>query len=142
MSNGTKMTHTYNVSGMTCSGCQAKVQSVLSNVKGIKNVRIDLSKGEATLDMDKHVPTNELQFALKNYPKYQLTENGNHHQNNTATLPAGDTKSWVETYKPILLVFGYILGVTILIEAAIGSFIWPRWMEHFVLASVRSLIYR
>jgi copper chaperone CopZ len=112
------MTHTYNVSGMTCGGCQAKVQGLLSKVPGIKNVAIDLSKGEATLDMEKQISIGELQSALKNYPKYQLTEEA--------------TKSWVETYRPILLIFGYILGATILIEIVMGSFIWNRWMGHFM----------
>jgi copper chaperone CopZ len=124
------MTHTYNVSGMTCSGCQAKVQSVLSNVKGVKNVKIDLSKGEAMIDMDKHVPTSELQSALKNYPKYQLTENG--HQSHTVASDGEETKSWIETYRPILLVFAYISGATILIEVVNGTFIWTRWLDHFM----------
>ena len=36
------MKHTYKVSGMTCTGCQAKVQHLLSQVKGVSNVTIDL----------------------------------------------------------------------------------------------------
>ena len=42
------MTYTYFVTGMTCAGCQAKVQSLLSKVPGVKNVTIDLSNGEAS----------------------------------------------------------------------------------------------
>ena len=125
------MTHTYNVSGMTCSGCQAKVQGLLSKVKGVKNVAIDLSKGKATIDMDKHIPTNEFQSALKDYPKYQLTENGQH-QHYAIAVPDEESKSWLQTYKPILLIFGYILGVTLLIEAVSGALVWTRWMEHFM----------
>ena len=127
------MTHTYNVSGMTCTGCQAKVQTVLSKVKGVKNVVIDLSKGEAIIDMDKHVPTVELQDALKDYPKYQLTEA--HHNRNivsAVSLPDEEIKSWMETYKPILLVFGYISGVTVLVEVVNSPLILTRWMEHFM----------
>ena len=51
------MTHTYHVSGMTCGGCQAKVQNLLSKIAGVKNVSIDLAKGEATIDMNKTLPT-------------------------------------------------------------------------------------
>src|SRR5215204_6042559 len=125
------MTHTYNVTGMTCSGCQARVQSLLSKVKGVKNVTIDLSKGEVTIDMDKHIPTGELQSALKDYPKYQLSENG-YHQHHVSEITEEETKSWIETYKPILLIFGYILGATILAGAVNGAFIWTRWMQHFM----------
>ena len=125
------MTHTYNVSGMTCSGCQAKVQGLLSKVKGVKNLTIDLSKGQATIDMDKHIPTSEFQSALRDYPKYLLTENG-HYGYQSLGMTDEKAKTWVETYKPILLIFGYILGVTILLESVSGAFIWMKWMEHFM----------
>ena len=62
------MTHTYNISGMTCGGCQGKVQALLSKVAGIKNIRINLQKGEASIDMDKHIATEDLKAALKDYP--------------------------------------------------------------------------
>ena len=68
------MTHTYNVNGMTCGGCQAKVQSLLSQTPGVKNVSIDLAKGEATINMDNHITTSTLKTALKDYPKYQLSK--------------------------------------------------------------------
>ncbi len=72
------MTHTYLVSGMTCSGCKATVQRQLSQVDGVKNVSIDLSTGEATIDMDKHVPTTELKSALKDF-KYTIDEKNDSH---------------------------------------------------------------
>ena len=116
---------------MTCGGCQAKVQNLLSKVEGVKNITIDLSKGEAVIDMDKHIPTTALQTALKDYPKYQLTENS-HQQSYADSFKEDEAKSWIETFKPILLIFAYILGVTILVELINGTFVWTRWMEHFM----------
>ena len=126
------MTHTYNVSGMTCSSCQSKVQGLLSKVEGVEKVAIDLSKGEATIDMDKHIATDDLKEALKDYPKYQLTENNPQHQTIAPALGEEETKSWIETYKPILVIFGYIIGITLLIENMYGQFVWMRWMRHFM----------
>ena len=126
------MTHTYNVSGMTCSGCQAKVHTLLSNVKGAKNVIIDLAKGRVAIDMDRHISTTELAEALKDYPKYQISESNHNYHVTTANSEPDELKSWFETYKPILLIFGYISGVTILIEVINGAFIWHRWMAHFM----------
>jgi copper chaperone CopZ len=126
------MTHTYNVSGMTCGGCQAKVQGLLSKVRGVKNVMIDLSKGQAAIDMDSHLGTSELADALKDYPKYQITESNHSYHDSFINSPKEETKSWIETYKPILLIFGYIVGVTILIEVVDGTFIWHRWMSDFM----------
>ncbi|MEO7523007.1 MAG: heavy metal translocating P-type ATPase, partial [Ferruginibacter sp.] len=74
------MTHTYSVTGMTCTGCQGKVQSLLSGVGGVQKVSIDLTNKEVTIDMVKHVPTSRLKVALKDYPKYQLNEKQSAHQ--------------------------------------------------------------
>lgn len=117
---------------MTCSGCQAKVQGLLSKVNGVQTVRIDLSKGEATIEMDKHISTAELKSALKDYPKYQLSE-ANHQIHTVASeLPEEESTTWLETYKPILIIFGYITVITLLIENIQGGFYWMRWMNHFM----------
>ena len=126
------MTHTYNISGMTCTGCQAKVQALLSKVGGVKNVAIDLSKGEATIEMDKHVATTELRAALKDYPKYQLSEVNYRHQTAVSPMSDEEKKSWLATYKHVLLIFAYITGITLLIEWMQSSFLWMRWMNHFM----------
>ena len=131
LKNKTMMTHTYKVSGMTCSGCQAKVQSLLSKVAGVQQVNIDLGKGEATIDMHKHIATADLQSALKDYPKYQLSELIKQ-QPIAPAYEEEEKRSWIETYKPILLIFGYITGITLLIEYMNGAFVWMRWMNHFM----------
>lgn len=126
------MTHTYSVTGMTCTGCQAKVQSLLSKVPGVKNVAIDLPKGEATIDMDKHISATQLKEALKDYPKYQLSGISQLHHKAISLASEEETKSWLQIYKPILLIFGYITGITLLAEWVQGDFIWMRWMNHFM----------
>ncbi len=125
------MIHTYKVSGMTCTACQAKVQGLFNKVPHVKNVTIDLREGEATIEMDKHISTPDLKAALQDYPKYQLTEI-------PASIPVmsesftEETRTWFQTYKPILLVFGYILAITVLVEYSAGDFLWMRWMNHFM----------
>lgn len=127
------MTHTYHVSGMTCAGCQAKVQSLLSKVEGVRNVNIDLPSETATIEMGRHVETAVLQNALKDYPKYQLSENGSHdHHAMEMQVGEEDSRTWFETYKPILLIFAYITIVTLSVEFIHGVFDWSRWMEHFM----------
>ena len=62
-----------------------------------------------------HIPTNVLQDALKEYPKYQLTEAENYrdHATHVETFDSED-HSWLAIYKPILLIFGYIFTVAII----------------------------
>ena len=126
------MTHTYRVTGMTCSGCLAKVQGLLSKVAGVKNVSIDLSKEEAIIEMDKHISTDDLKAALKDYPKYQLAGGNFQHHNMAPVLAEEVTKSWIATYKPVLLIFGYIIGITLFVELMHSEFAWMRWMNHFM----------
>ncbi len=126
------MTHTYNISGMTCTSCQAKVQGLLSNVAGVKKVAMDLANGKASIDMEKHIATDEFRSALKEYPKYQLSETRQQQQIVAPAVPEEETTSWIETYKPILLIFAYILGITLLVEFTNGSFAWMRWMNYFM----------
>lgn len=95
---------------MTCTSCQAKVQSALTKVSGVKKIEFDLSAGTAEITMDKHIPTAVLLEALKEHPRYQLSEV-------PASLPIFtneiEEKSWFATYKPILLIFAYITALAI-----------------------------
>jgi cation transport ATPase len=106
------MKHTYQVTGMTCTGCQAKVQQLLTAVPDVKHVDIDLQKGEAVIEMDRHINTATLQAALKDYPKYQLSEKPYEYP---AHLQDDEPqKTWLQIYKPILLIFGYVLAVSVI----------------------------
>ena len=126
------MTHTYKITGMTCNSCKAKVHQLLSQVAGIANVDVDLVNAEAAIQMDKHIATATLQNALKDFPKYHLAEKASVAVTGTATTIEGEKKSWIATYKPVLLIFGYITAVTLLIEYLHNGFVLMRWMNHFM----------
>ena len=50
------MTHTYHISGMTCSGCASIVENALLKVEGVESVKVDLQAAKATITMNKHIP--------------------------------------------------------------------------------------
>jgi copper chaperone CopZ len=122
------MTHTYKITGMTCEGCASTVKSALLKVPGITDVKIDLPAGASFVTMERHIPTTVLQDALKAYPKYQLSEKGHA----MPVVPGEEHTSWIQTYKPILLIFAFITGITLLVEDFNGSFNWMKWMSHFM----------
>jgi copper chaperone CopZ len=122
----TNMTHIYSISGMTCGGCEAKVKGLLSGIPAVKKVDINLQSGEATIEMDRHVGTGELQAALKEYPKYQLQET--HHHPTERSIPQ---PSWLSTYKPILLVFLFIAVITAITSIAADTGLM-HWMRQFM----------
>jgi copper chaperone CopZ len=122
------MTHTYKVTGMTCTGCEEKVKRLLEKVNNVTEVRISRDKEEVAITMSQHIPTAQLQTALKDYPKYQLSEK---HVHMPVDLPE-ENKTWFQTYKPVILIFAYITIVTLLIQYKNDSFHWMQWMNHFM----------
>lgn len=119
------MVHKYQITGMTCSSCEAKVKSALLMVDNVTHVEVSLQDHSTTITMDKHVPLKELQKALD--PKYQIAAL----EHNELTE---QTKSWFETYKPILLIFFYITLTTVLIQINNQHFDLMQWMRHFMAA--------
>lgn len=117
------MTHTYQVSGMTCTSCEAKVKSALLSVDQITAVEVSKEKNEAVISMDQHVRLSDLQNALD--PKYHISAAGHHEL-------AEQTRSWFQTYKPILLISVYLLGIASLIQLKDGQFDPMQWMQHFM----------
>ncbi len=117
------MTHTYQVTGMTCASCEAKVKSALLMVENVTNVEVSKNENTATITMDKHIALSDLQKVLPE--KYQISAT---HHNEIAE----QTKSWFETYKPILLIFFYITLVTVLVQFTNHYFDWMQWMQHFM----------
>jgi cation transport ATPase len=119
------MVHKYQITGMTCSSCEAKVKSALLMVENVTHVEVSLQDHSTTITMNKHVPLKELQKALD--PKYQIAAL----EHNEMTE---QTKSWFETYKPILLIFFYITLTTVLIQINNQHFDLMQWMRHFMAA--------
>jgi len=74
------MKHTYHIHGMTCNGCRSHVEEILSKVKSVLKVTVDLDKAAATIEMESHIPIEVFQIALKNDGgRYSLHTLGGHH---------------------------------------------------------------
>jgi len=122
------MTHTYNITGITCNSCVAKVKSSLLKLGDVLEADVQQAAPQATITMQKHISLSALQAALGTDSKYQITEaEGN-------TMMSADTATEKEvSYYPIFLIFGYITGVTLLVQFASGSFSLMQWMHHFMV---------
>lgn len=117
------MTHTYTITGMTCESCEAKVKSALLSIDHITTVEVSKDTNSATISMNQHVALADLQKALD--PKYSIS--ASHHSE-----PLEQTKSWFETYKPVLVIFIYIFSVTAMLEITAEKLDVMRWMRHFM----------
>ncbi len=127
------MTHTYNITGMTCGNCLAKAKSALLKLGDITAAEVQLSAPQATISMSKHIPTAVLQDALTKVGNYTIMDaDASKHQPSTVNSGTIETTgSWVITYKPVLIIAAYITGISLLVEAKYG-FSTERWMQHFM----------
>ena len=121
------MTHTYKISGMTCEGCAAKIKHLLSNISGVTNVLIHLAKQDGDITMEHHIPISELKKALSG-TKYKIEEE----QHSIETIPSDLSPVTLKTYKPIFLIFGFITGITLLIQFINPPFNLMQFMQQFM----------
>ena len=131
------MTHLYNITGMTCSSCSNTVEKLLSAVPGVTGVLVDLKQQHASISMEQHIPTQTLQQALATHPKYVLSNKNIAAASGTATIvnnaaESDIPKTWFQTYKPIILIFIYLLCITILPAVVQNNFELMTWMPRFM----------
>ena len=124
------MKHTYKITGMTCASCEEKVKNSLLQVKNVTSVTVSKDTELAIITMDKHVALNDLKEALD--AKYNIETPAEVEINE-------EVKSWFEIYKPILLIFFYIVLVTTImaLQSMKSNQMEPteivmKWMNHFM----------
>jgi len=120
------MTHTYQIQGMTCNGCVAKVKSELLKLGGITGAEVQLASPQATLTMEQHIGLPALQAAVSKAGNYTIEAIEN------ASIDATPAATSSNSYFPILLIFGYITVVSLLAQINHPAFQWELWMRHFM----------
>ena len=121
-----KTTTSHAVTGLTCNQCVAKVKTALAPYADA--VEVTLKPPQVRLSgQTESIET--LNAVLKNTGNYQIGAEilpENHAEN------SGDEKSFFVTYKPLLVVFFYILLVTLAVEFVNGGFLLHRFMTNFM----------
>ncbi len=124
------MTHSYHVSGITCSSCVEKVNNILSGIPGVKAVAVHLN-GRTEITMDRHIPTTELRAGLKDHPKYQLMDEISVPVE--SVVPADEKKrTWFATYKPVILIFVYTAVIAMISAGSAFGFSFPTALRIFM----------
>ena len=125
-----KTTTTHAVIGLTCNNCVAKVKTALTPYADA--VEVTLKPPQVRFTGQKE-SIETLNVVLKNIGNYQIGKEilpENHAENSDAE--DDDNKPFFVTYKPLLLVFFYILLVTLAVEFMNGSFVLHRFMPNFM----------
>ena len=113
---------TYQINGMHCMGCVNKVHQALVSHDYISEADVNLEKSRVKLNMTDLLQLQEIKSILKNVGEYEVLEL----QDQTNTK-----KSKLSTYKPLLLVIGFVLLVSLL-SSFNTSFHLMNWMTNFM----------
>ncbi|MBO3115887.1 cation transporter [Winogradskyella sp. DF17] len=100
------MTHIYKVTGMTCNGCKASVESSLSTLDAVENVAVNLEKEEVEISMSKHLNLQQLQEVLTDKYNISKVQESNVFEQNSTVKPQDQNE--LKQLFPLVLIFGYI----------------------------------
>jgi copper chaperone CopZ len=128
------------IEGMHCNACVNKVQQALQ-ASGL-SAAVTLVPAQAVVESAMPVSLKKVQTAVagtgaysaKVYvdSAYNISVNANIDSTVYVKTPINsETKNWLQTYQPLLLIIAYIAGVTVLIETQQG-FDAARAMRHFM----------
>ena len=56
---------TIKIQGMTCQHCVMAVTKALGKLAGLKNLKVDLAKGEATFENAQNIPRDSIRRAVE-----------------------------------------------------------------------------
>lgn len=109
----------FRIEGITCNNCVAKLTTLFDAQKGIEEVVVDKENGALLLTAPKRIGAQFVQQTLKPFPKYQLVDSL---QENETTY----------SFKPLILVIGFILLIVFLTQVNNGGFDWMQSMRFFM----------
>jgi len=123
----------YIIEGMTCNGCVASVQKKLVELDQVKSASVTLDPPRAVILSDQIIPLSTLQDSIG---KYTITLDQQEiaqeafisKEEHAADLPP----IALSTYKPLILIVLFILGVSILAQYPFDRFSGMLLMRHFM----------
>ncbi len=119
------------ISGMTCQACVEKITIALKKIPGVTAVTVQLTDGSAIVQAASQVELASVKESLANYPKYNVSDFSKV-ANSVALSKTEVQTSKLETYKPLVIVFGYVFLVSAAFQIYHGSFHPHLFMNHIM----------
>lgn len=123
------MVYKYNITGMHCHTCVESIKKQFLNLDGVAVAIVQLTSPQAILTMQEEIPLDRLQSALKSIGDYTIIQAEENRRRSVSKLIF---KDWITTYKPVLIIGLYIIGITLLIEINRSEFSLQNWMPNFM----------
>lgn len=116
--------HEYRIQGMTCESCVKTITERLLALPEVTSVNTSLAKKTTEITAGRNIDLSEVKKALADLPKYTVS--------NLATTIVENKKSWFETYKPLLIVFVFIILVSSAYQISLDQFDLHLFMNHIM----------
>ena len=97
------MNKSFNITGMTCKGCQNFVKQKIESLEDVISAEISLERGIVTINSKKTISENKLSNILGSKYSVKTENNFKNFQNNNSKL---------KQLKPLILIFAYIIIFT------------------------------
>lgn len=120
---------------LNCGSCVAAVKSHLDNDPAIHRWSVDTADPNKVLTVEgEGISTENVERDVANagFKVLGKIEQASPTMHAAADNSATEKKSLLETYRPLLLVFAYLIGVVALVEITAGRFEWMRAMANFM----------
>jgi copper chaperone CopZ len=118
---------TYPLTGLHCNACVGRVTKALSPLA--EEVQVSLAP-QQVLIKNSRVSMDELQAAVRAAGKYVLNAP---EQVVLPALSGAPEKSWLQTYQPLLLISGFVLASSVLVQIGQGhDVMWHETMRYFM----------
>lgn len=115
------------IKGMHCGSCVDKIKNALESHYQIDTAHVDLARNTASLEVHMPLPKQKLNSLVKSVGRYSLVEDA------TPTAQMVTQKqSFFKTYKPLLLIVLFLLGVSFLVQFPFNNFNSMLAMRHFM----------
>lgn len=122
----------YTIAGISCGSCVAKIEDALS---GIKGVSVQVTSPQLIICNETPPTKDEINRLIKAKGNYKIVEGTE--ENKPHPLPEIKKANplptiKLSTYKPLLLIVGFIAGVSLLSQFPLDTFSFKLWMRHFM----------
>ncbi len=122
--------YTYSIEGMTCQSCVKTITEKVSEIPNIKAVEISLTENKIDISSGRNVSLAEVSKALVGLPKYKVHEYTP--QNSTIKTEPIVEVSLLKTYKPLIIIFIFILLVSLSYQINLGVFNLHLFMNYIM----------
>ncbi len=119
---------------MHCQSCVTKITAAIEELNAVESANVTLSPPKATVRLRDDIDDDRLKSAVEEAGDYHLKPASNEENATQATKAPGETATdeSKESLYPLLLIVGFIAGVTILIAMRNQTYAVRPMMSHFM----------